>query len=185
MSSLKVKLMIGNKTYNHVFRVLKGVKREMIIGNDFLEAHQATLDYREKTIKLGKQVIKLTSEDMTSQVEGALLETSERVHVEPNHVHYVGCKTKSRISPGTYVVEFLETAPYFSEQPSLALPPTLVEITDEQTATLSLANSAPVNYTIPQKTLIGIAEKIDLESYNQIDTKHLEATAGLTLVHNS
>ena len=56
------------------------------------------------------------------------------------------------------------------DQPSIAMPPTLVDISEEQTATLSLANGSPVNYSIPEKTLIGVAEKIDSETASNIET---------------
>ena len=172
----EVRVMVGSKTYTHVFRVLRDIKKDMIIGSDFLTLHQAALDYQERTLRLGRQIVKLQTEESAGSSDVCLLQVQGKVQVKPQHVTNVQCKAPQKTEPGTYLVEFLENSPFFSDQPGLTVPPSLIEIAEDKSATLSLAHGTAVHYSVPDKTVIAIAEKIDPDSRVDIQSVDILST---------
>ena len=56
----EIRFMIGRAALRHTFKAVKNLRKQLILGNDFLEANDADLSFKHRTLGLrGKHVIKL------------------------------------------------------------------------------------------------------------------------------
>ena len=56
----EIRFMIGRAALAHAFKAVKNLRKQLILGNDFMEANDANLSFKHRTLGLrGKHVIRL------------------------------------------------------------------------------------------------------------------------------
>ena len=56
-TSANIKIKLGNSNYWHMFRVVDGLSKDMIIGSDFMKIHHASISYAKSTLYLNGNVV--------------------------------------------------------------------------------------------------------------------------------
>ena len=59
LKTVVIKFKFGQKLLQHTFHVTQGLQHAFIMGRDFLTTNKAKIDFENKTIAVGKQVVLL------------------------------------------------------------------------------------------------------------------------------
>ena len=59
LARVMVKFKIGKKLLTHEFHVVQDLSKSMILGIDFMEKQNATVDFGKKTLAIGDQIVVL------------------------------------------------------------------------------------------------------------------------------
>ena len=167
LGSCKLPIKIGKTHVVATFEIVKGISKNILIGSDILAQTKATLDYNERTLKIGNEIVLLQRKtDRNNRC--LLLRTKAKQVLKPEAVTCISVTVQGKYKPGDYCVVMLDNAPILSEQPGLLIPNSLITIGTEESIQLPVINTTFQTCVLPGKITIASAEQITEQEIDYI-----------------
>ena len=142
------------------FEVVKGITRHILLGSDFLAQTKATLDYENRTMKIGDQIIFLKRKSDLGK-DCYLVQIAERVQIPAESEMIVPVNIPLLQEGGNYCVTQLENAPVLSEHPGVVIPNCLISVINGCKTQLVVINLTDHPFTISPGNTVALAERIE------------------------
>ena len=176
----ELEIFLGGVSVVHPVLVAADVTQDCLLGIDFLGKHNCTIDLNGRSIKIGKEVVRLKGKNESSKVFRISL--AETVVVPGRHEMILPAKFNGAVC-GDSVLGVVEPSPGFAERHDLLLARVLVRPKDGMVP-VHVINPSPVPVTLYQNTSVGTFSQLEdgaLEpaSCNRLATKKLRQTKPL------
>ena len=113
------------------FQILKWLSKQVIVGSDFLGKHNALIDFREATIRIGKQVF--SKGKGNSSTPGCyLVKTLGKTELKSQTSNLVPSQVSSRVPAGIYLARMIDTTEGLHVQPGMSIARTIWQLTASQ-----------------------------------------------------
>ena len=126
-------VLIGTFRVNHTFQIVRDLRKDVILGSDFLRLQGATLDFENRSMRVGGQTILLSSKH-TEAGEVSLVKAKSTIIISPRSEVVVPAHC-ARTLTGPILVSPLDNSLLFQDQPGLMMTPQLVS-TDRMMVTI-------------------------------------------------
>lgn len=174
LKTVVIKFKFGQKLLQHTFHVTQGLQHAFIMGRDFLTTNKAKIDFENKTIAVGKQVV-LLSKDEKQACDINIIHAANKTILEPRTINYIHLKAQNTIKQNCLVTP-LENCELFSDQPGLLSSRVLTK--NSKTIILPVYNETSKRFTISKGSKIAYLEKID---ENELKNENTKTTAEINL----
>ena len=176
----ELEIFLGGVSVVHPVLVVPDVTQDCLLGIDFLGKHNCTIDLNGRSIKIGKEVVRLKGKNESSKVFRISL--AETVVVPGRHEMILPAKFNGAVC-GDSVLGVVEPSPGFAERHDLLLARVLAQPKDDMVP-VRVINPSPVPVTLYQNTSVGTFSQLEdgaLEpaSCNRLATKKTRQTKPL------
>ena len=121
--TVRIRITWGKVRMCHEFIVVSDFKHDMILGVDILNAQNALLDFKNRTLIIGNSAFPLQQKPSQKTHEVNLVRLAEHVDVFSRSDMQLNCFiSKKRHTGESFVISQLESAPCFRDEPGVLLP---------------------------------------------------------------
>ena len=157
---LQVSIAGFNQPYR--FQIVKGLKNECILGNDFLTEFSAQLDFGQKTLNLGGYIIPLRPQKLTCHSATSLIRLSQPVTIAAQSYVEIPAKiNREQLIDQDCLVQPLNNVPILGDDPGLCLVSSVSKVSETRQIAVMIVNATGRDYTLPARSVIGLAEVLE------------------------
>ena len=171
-----VKFKIGKKHLTHEFHVVQDLSKSVILGIDFMEKQNATVDFGKRTLAIGDQIVVLRGKKAIQSEECSLVFINKKHVIEPMSVSFVEVVTKIK-GTGSCVISPLDNSPVLLDQPGLVMPNIISNSSHK--VRVPLVNTTSTRFSLKQKQALGIAERLSESEIYAVDPETENVSACL------
>ena len=161
--SLKIKgevelpVRLKSRTLPHTFVIVETLAHPMLLGSDFLSTFGAKLDFSQRTLAIGNEVVLLREKpSYNDDCDIALVKSQKTVCVKPRSVVFVPL-VLPKYSDGCHVLTPLDNVKLFSNEPGLMMPNVLVS-ESKSAIRVPLVNETGRSFKVKKGQTIGVIE---------------------------
>ncbi len=180
LGQVKLKFGIGKIQLVYYFEVIRNLRKTMILGANFYEDFEAVLDYQDKTIRIGKEIILLQDKNSVSKqtFECALVKVGKTTRIPPFSYAHIPCKTNLPVNTDTCIISPLDNCTLLHHQPGVNMSTTLCEFNNGKVG-ITITNQTGRILKVSKNSVVATAEPVDNMEVNMINANE-DATPPLS-----
>ena len=161
-----LQVSIAGFSQQYRFQVVKGLKNQCILGNDFLTEFSAQLDFGQRTLNLNGHIIPLRSQKLACHSATSLIRLSQPVTVTAQSYVEIPAKVnREQLINQDCLVQPLNNVPILGDEPGLCLVSSVSKVIETRQIAVVIVNFTGRDYTLPVGSVIGIAEVLEDSDY--------------------
>ena len=167
--TVTISLSIGNENIKFPFKIVRGFRKPMILGIDFLQETNSCMDFEKRTLRVGTNVVMLENTDRNTPNCCALVRVRNRTYIPAETVMMIAGTVSNSGLQGDFVVIPLDNAPMVSDQPGLLVPNVITSINGGGKVPLSLINMTKRGFLLKRNQVLAAIEPLDPSEISQAE----------------
>ena len=144
-------------TLAHTFFIVETLGHPMLLGSDFLSTFGAKLDFGQRTLAIGNEVVLLSDKPRNDDCDIALARSRKTVSINPRSVVFVPL-VLPKCSKGYHVLTPLDNVGLFLNEPDLMMPNMFID-KNSGVIRVPLVNETGKSYKVKKGQTIALIER--------------------------
>jgi hypothetical protein len=155
----RTNLQIDNESFPAEFYVIKNMKRDLIIGRDFMVRYKVRLDMGQQECHIGKSMVSIASLDIVQN----LVRLDQDIEVPPNSFITTSARygRKAALPCGTKIMWKHENGGFLSREPGLAVANGLGLAKANRKIPISILNQTGRWFTLKKGNVVANITRVD------------------------
>ena len=147
------------------FQIIDGLKNDCLLGNDFLTEFGVKLDFGKKTMNIDDNIIPLRPQRLTCKTTTGLIRVPHKVTISAqSYIEISATVNRAQLIGQDCEIQPLSNAPILGDEPGLCLAESVAHVSTNRRIRVLLVNTTGRSYTLPPRSVIGLAEVIDSDA---------------------
>ena len=170
VARVTLQFRLGTELYFFTFRAIRECGPPIILGLDFFEKHKVRLEYGQKMLAIGDNIIRLYNgrANLKAMNRVAFLVTSKRTyHVGPYSAQIIEAHVPPCQTNGTILISPLTNCSLFADEPGVPMPNTIVPGKVNK-AYVAIINETSRLVRVAHDMILAMAQPVSLKEIEEI-----------------
>ena len=167
-------LGLPSQTINVDFKILTGVTKHIVLGNDFLYQQGVRLEYSDLTMAVGRDILMLHQKGINKDLN-FLVKAKETKLISPQSVGFVQLEFDGNLKGDCLIVP-QANSPLFQDEPGVMAPSVVGTVGGSMPMVLPIVNNTGKVLKVSAKSILAVAQDLKALQSENIEINAVDIT---------